>query len=112
MKLNETQLNARLVAQAVDGEVHVIHDPEHNYTSSYIITGVDPDNVRVAVRAAIARRNPRDNFCRRIGRLISKGRLNAGNHLAIDLQMDVPEDAESWRQFDAAVVRALDTVAT
>lgn len=101
MKLNERQLNQRLSEQAYDSSVHVVHDPGQDFTVSYIITDVD-DN-RVWVRAAAAKRNPKDNFCRRIGRLISGGRILSGKGEGMGIPVSLPRTSEDWRFLDSTV---------
>lgn len=109
MKHTETQLDNVLSHRAADEAVHVVHDSEQNFTISYIVTDVIDDGQMqgLSVTASIARRNPEDNFCRRLGRLISKGRLaNDGDSQVLLYQErnQLPETSEQWRALDAFVV--------
>lgn len=113
MKLSEAQLDNVLAHHAVDERVHIIHDKGRRFTVAYVITGqVDDDQMQgLAINAAIARRNPDDNFDRRIGRLVSKGRLVDGKNATALLNQntgsDLPFTSSEWRALDTFVVESL-----
>jgi hypothetical protein len=110
MKYNEVQLDNVLSHRAVDAQVHVIHSKKQEWTISYIITDRvnDVEMQGIVVSAAAARRNPADNFNRRLGRLISKGRLaNDGETHTILSGEDVPATAQEWRELDRLVINTI-----
>jgi len=101
MKQRESYLDQELSRLSQDRSVHVVHSANQNMTVSYIIVNHDTGPTVVA---HTAKRNPKDNFSRRIGRLISKGRLLAGKgrrHVHIDY---IPQNAEQWRALDRKVL--------
>lgn len=107
MKQRESYLDQELLKLSKDGAVHVVHSADHNMTVSYIIIMhpiiMHPRGGLVAI-AHVAKRNPKDNFCRRIGRLISKGRLlqsRGRRHVDID---SIPTTADEWRALDRRVL--------
>lgn len=110
----ERQLDKQLQAYAVDGRVHVMHRPmqqqgddaQLDTTFAYIVEEVIIDGKpELMVSWAVAHKNPKDNFCRRIGRLIAKGRLAHPQYFASTFSIQqMPETAEQWRQLDDRVV--------
>lgn len=107
MKRTEARLDRELSTLSVDNTVHIIHShnkPDGHRTSAYIIRGTTDEYMIVAV--ATANCNPKDNFCRRVGRLIAKGRLLAGKgvEVAIMGMNRLPENSNEWRRLDRAVM--------
>lgn len=108
----ERYLDEELQSLAVDGRVHVLHRPmkeqgdnaQLDTTFAYIIERDTAGDLWISY--AVARRNPKDNFCRRIGRIIAKGRLADPKACPEEIEIDVmPQCTDGWRTLDDMIVQ-------
>lgn len=90
--------------------IHYIHNVEEKYTVGYIIMETSDDATNVEVAVAVARANPKDQFCRSRSRGIIEARLKSEkdgrNKILVTDFSELPTTGQGWMAFDAAIERA------
>lgn len=113
MKRSEKQLDQVLATPDTDGRVHIIHNLHQRWTIAYTLHPRNAANGSVLhAKAAIAECSPEDQFNRKLGRMIAKGRLASGKGVIIiisnpDELRQVPLTAGYWRLLEEKIATHL-----